>query len=78
MVERLRVSPIVVSEVTDLPEPDSPTMPSVVPALTEYEMPSTACTIPSSVVNATLQVLDLEQRRPIGAHEYRTRGSMNA
>jgi hypothetical protein len=30
-----RVRPITVSELTDLPEPDSPTMPSVCPASTE-------------------------------------------
>ncbi len=58
-----------------MPEPDSPTIPSVFPASTVYEMPSTACTTPSSVENRTLQVLDLEKRF---AHEYRTLGSRYA
>jgi hypothetical protein len=30
------------SDVTDLPQPDSPTMPSVRPASSENEIPSTA------------------------------------
>ena len=34
-VERPRVRPMVVSEVTVLPDPDSPTMPSVVLVATE-------------------------------------------
>src|SRR5262245_11305785 len=38
---------------TLLPEPDSPTMPSVSPGKTSYEMSSTACTMPSSVLNST-------------------------
>src|SRR3954447_3412880 len=35
--------------VTDLPQPDSPTMPSVSPASTSNETPSTARTTPSGV-----------------------------
>ena len=35
-------SPMIESEVTDLPHPDSPTMPSVRPAWSENEIPSTA------------------------------------
>ena len=42
-----------VSEETVLPDPDSPTIPSVWPGATVYEIPSTARTIPSSVRNAT-------------------------
>ncbi len=38
------------SAVTDFPEPDSPTMPSVSPALSENERPLTAVTGPSSVL----------------------------
>src|SRR5579883_664476 len=37
------------SALTDFPEPDSPTMPSVDPASSEYESPFTAVTRPSSV-----------------------------
>ena len=51
---------------TLLPEPDSPTIPSISPSRTSSERPSTALTTPSSVVEVDLQVLDLEQRR--GAH----------
>src|SRR4051794_37848852 len=46
---RARVRPITVREETDLPDPDSPTMPSVWPRSTVYESPSTALTSPSSV-----------------------------
>jgi hypothetical protein len=37
------------SAVTDLPQPDSPTMPNVSPAARSKEMPSTARTMPSAV-----------------------------
>ena len=37
------------SAVTDLPQPDSPTMPSVLPRSTEKLTPSTACTSPDRV-----------------------------
>ena len=36
---------------TVLPEPDSPTIPRVVPAATVRETPSTACTVPRPVRN---------------------------
>ena len=49
-----RVSPIRVIAVTDLPEPDSPTIETISPGETENETPSTACTTPSSVANETL------------------------
>ena len=49
------VSPSAVIDETVLPEPDSPTIPSVFPISTVYEMPSTACTTPSSVENRTLR-----------------------
>ena len=42
-----------VSALTDLPEPDSPTMPSVEPLSTEYDSPLTAPTKPSSVLKPT-------------------------
>src|SRR5262245_43753772 len=45
--------PISASEVTLLPHPDSPTMPSVSPASTWKEMPLTACTVPRCVSNWT-------------------------
>src|SRR5436190_5348383 len=41
--------PMIVRQVTLLPEPDSPTMPSVLPFSTLKLTPSTALTIPSSV-----------------------------
>jgi hypothetical protein len=41
--------PMIDRQVTLLPEPDSPTIPSVWPFSTEKETPSTALTIPSSV-----------------------------
>ena len=41
---------MIVRQVTLLPEPDSPTMPSVLPSSTVNETPSTALTIPSSVL----------------------------
>ena len=45
----LLLRPMMVSIVTDLPQPDSPTMPSVFPVSTENVTPSTALTMPSSV-----------------------------
>ena len=41
--------PMIVRQVTDLPEPDSPTIPRVWPFSTEKVTPSTAFTMPSSV-----------------------------
>jgi len=41
--------PMIVRQVTLLPEPDSPTIPSVSPFSTLKLTPSTALTIPSSV-----------------------------
>ena len=48
-----RVRPITVSIETLLPDPDSPTTPSIWPGSTESETPSTAFTTPSSVANRT-------------------------
>src|SRR5258708_5762738 len=45
------ISRIRLSAVTDLPLPDSPTMPSVSPALSSKDTPSTAFTTPSGVKN---------------------------
>src|SRR2546425_11091396 len=42
---------MIVMQVTLLPQPDSPTIASVWPFSTENEMPSTAPTMPSSVLN---------------------------
>ena len=51
----------VMSRITDimvtlLPEPDSPTMPSVSPSARVRDTPSTAWTVPSSVRNETLRL----------------------
>jgi hypothetical protein len=43
------ISRITESEVTDLPLPDSPTIPSVSPGFTWNETPSTARATPASV-----------------------------
>src|SRR4051794_25902702 len=40
---------------TDLPDPDSPTMPSVLPLARSKSRPSTALTTPSAVVKCTLR-----------------------
>src|SRR3954471_2584546 len=45
--------PRMVRLVTDFPEPDSPTIPSVLPRATSKESPSTARTMPSSVLKLT-------------------------
>ena len=45
----MAISFTTVSAVTVLPEPDSPTTPSVSPRSSERSTPSTACTMPSSV-----------------------------
>ena len=62
-----RVSPMIVCVDTLLPEPDSPTMPSVVPGVHRERQPRTACTTPSGVVNDDLQVVNLDgqQRRAV-------------
>src|SRR5579864_8552244 len=44
-----RCSRMMLSAVTDLPQPDSPTMPSVSPGFSSKETPSTALTMPSLV-----------------------------
>ena len=73
--------------VTLLPEPDSPTMPSVSPSDTENETPSTARTRPSSVLKLTLRLftsssgslMSLTNRPPSGRHQAgRTLGSSPA
>ena len=53
-----RVRPITVSVETLLPEPDSPTIPSVRPGSTASETPSTACTSAVLGVERDAQVLD--------------------
>src|SRR5712692_5911806 len=67
----LRVtSPITVSQLTLLPEPDSPTTPIVSPGEIENDTPSTAFTRPSSVGKCTLRSLTSSNgsatRPPIG------------
>jgi hypothetical protein len=49
IVFRGLLSPMIVRQVTLLPQPDSPTMPSVFPFSTPKLTPSTALTTPSSV-----------------------------
>src|SRR6266550_2953844 len=51
------IRPSSASVETLLPEPDSPTIPSVSPGKSSYETPSTAWTIPSSVLNSTTRSL---------------------
>jgi hypothetical protein len=53
--EAPRVSPAMVCVATLLPEPDSPTMASVLPRSTSKESPRTAWTTPSGVLNETLR-----------------------
>ena len=50
------ISRITVIMVTLLPEPDSPTMPSVSPSYSVADTPSTARTTPSSVRNDTFRL----------------------
>ena len=50
------------SEVTLLPQPDSPTIPSVSPGAISNETPLTACTVPRVVLNRTRRSVDGEQR----------------
>jgi hypothetical protein len=57
-----RVSPRIVRLATLLPEPDSPTMPRVSPLPSSKETPSTALTIPSSVLKWTLRSSTLIRR----------------
>ena len=67
--------------VTLLPEPDSPTTPSVSPRRSVNERSETACTTPSRVRKRTVEVADVEERsgRVDGArHAYLTRGSRKA
>src|SRR5438128_2719932 len=45
--------PRIASDVTLLPHPDSPTMPSVSPGAMSKEIPLTACTVPRRVSNRT-------------------------
>ena len=64
---------------TLLPEPDSPTTPSVSPRRSENETSETACTTPSGVGKRTVRSrtssrTSAARRR----HAYLTRGSMNA
>ena len=48
-------SPMIDMEVTDLPEPDSPTIPSVLPRYRSKFMPRTARTVPASEAKETLR-----------------------
>ena len=50
IVFRFAFRPMIVRQVTLLPDPDSPTIPSVRPFSIENVTPSTALTIPSSVL----------------------------
>jgi hypothetical protein len=60
LARRRGISRITESDVTDLPLPDSPTIPSVSPGLTWNETPSTARATPASVRKYVLEVLYLQ------------------
>src|SRR5436190_5679604 len=60
------IRPSSASVETLLPEPDSPTIPSVSPGKRSYETPSTAWTMPSSVLNSTTR--SLIERTGSGTH----------
>ena len=62
------------SIVTDLPDPDSPTIATTLPSPTAKDTSCTAATGPRSVRNVTPQVRDLQDR---AAHA-RTLGSITA
>src|SRR3954469_21490499 len=62
---RVRCRPRTASEVTLLPEPDSPTMPSVLPFSRAKVEPVTAWTMPSSVSNRTLRSLTSRNGRVV-------------
>src|SRR5438132_8534185 len=51
------MSRMIESAVTLLPEPDSPTIPSVSPSFSSNDKPLTARTMPSSVANVTRRSL---------------------
>ena len=53
----MAMSRMIDSAVTLLPEPDSPTMPSVSPGVERERQPLTARTMPSSVANVTSRSL---------------------
>ena len=72
---------MIVMQVTLLPQPDSPTIASVSPFSTENEMPSTAPTMPSSVLNEVLRSLTSSSAMAgmVGdAYESRILGSIQA
>src|SRR5262245_36883724 len=52
-------NPMIASDVTDLPDPDSQTIPSTSPAARSQSMPRTALTTPSSDGNSTCRSLTL-------------------
>ena len=56
-------SPISASAVTDLPQPDSPTRPSVSPRSSEKLTPRTASAGPRLVLSRTRKIVDFDQRR---------------
>ena len=61
---------MIASAVTLFPEPDSPTMASVFPRVTDSDRPSTAVTRPSSVGNRTCRSLTVRY----GSWDVRTSG----
>ena len=67
-----RVRPSRVIAVTDLPDPDSPTIATTSPGATSKQTPSTACTTPSSVAKETCRSIHAQE-----AHR-RIRGSRRA
>ena len=75
-------SPRMVRQVTLLPQPDSPTIASVLPFSTEKETPSTAPTMPSSVRNCVFRSRTSRSATwfslPVWGYASRMRGSIHA
>ena len=66
IVFRFALSPMIVRQVTLLPQPDSPTIPSVWPFSTENVTPSTALTMPSSVRKDVFRSLTSSSATEVG------------
>ena len=80
IVVRRLFRPMIVRQVTLLPQPDSPTMPSVLPFSTEKLTPSTALTMPSSVRKYVFRSLTSRRAMRMSGRNYasRIRGSITA
>ena len=69
IVAELGSRPRIAIDVTLLPDPDSPTMPSVSLWWTSKDRWSTARRIPSSVLNSTVRLADRQDRRVVRSVE---------